>query len=514
MPARGRRSTRGTESAAYAFQIYFDFSGYSDMAIGLGLMIGFVFAKNFDSPYRSQSITEFWRRWHISLSAWLRDYLYVPLGGSRKGPGRTYVNLFIVMLLGGLWHGAAWTFVIWGAIHGTLLAIERMSGKSAIYRGIPAPARIAATFGIVLITWVFFRAASVPDALQYLADMAGLGVPHPGAGLLSGIVYQPYYLGTFLAGGRGRVDRASVVGLGVGADAPPSRRRCGAALPVGRRADDAGLQPVHLFHLLMLLPTRGLVVALFVISAVWPRIIGANRALMEYMESFERRIEQESAIGKALRPRAQQLMTAWLGAGNERVYPGRDGWLFYRPDVEYVTGRGFLEDREFERRVLSASEWTTPPQPDPVLAIVHFKRELEARNIALVVMPTPVKPVIHPEGLAVGPRGTVRNASFARFTAALAQAGVAVFDPADELSRGTGDKYLRTDTHWRPEAMEAVAARLARFIEARWPVVRGRFGSTACSRSRCSKPATSCRCWTCRMDSASIRRNRSGCAAS
>jgi len=185
-------------AAAYAFQIYFDFSGYSDMAIGLGLMIGFVFAKNFDAPYRSQSITEFWRRWHISLSAWLRDYLYVPLGGSRKGSRRTYVNLFIVMLLGGLWHGAAWTFVIWGAIHGTLLAIERVSGKSAIYRGIPAPARVAATFGIVLITWVFFRAASVPNALQYLADMAGLGVPHPGASLLSGIVYQPYYLGTFL----------------------------------------------------------------------------------------------------------------------------------------------------------------------------------------------------------------------------------------------------------------------------------------------------------------------------
>jgi hypothetical protein len=219
----------------------------------------------------------------------------------------------------------------------------------------------------------------------------------------------------------------------------------------------------------MLSPTRGLVVALFVISAVWPRIVGANRALMEYMESFERQTEQESAIGKALRPRAQQLMTAWLGAGNERVYPGRDGWLFYRPDVEYVTGRGFLEEREFDRRVLSASEWTTPPQPDPVLAIVHFKRELEARHIALVVMPTPVKPVIHPEGLAVGSQGTVRNASFARFTAALVQAGVAVFDPADELSRGTGDKYLRTDTHWRPEAMEAVAARLARFIESRWP---------------------------------------------
>jgi alginate O-acetyltransferase complex protein AlgI len=100
-------------AVAYAFQIYFDFSAYSDMAIGLGLMLGFVFPKNFDDPYRSQSMTEFWRRWHISLSTWLRDYLYIPLGGNRKGPRRTYVNLFIVMLLGGLWHGAAWTFVIW-----------------------------------------------------------------------------------------------------------------------------------------------------------------------------------------------------------------------------------------------------------------------------------------------------------------------------------------------------------------------------------------------------------------
>ena len=99
---------------AYAFQIYFDFSGYSDMAIGLGLMLGFVFAKNFDSPYRSKSITEFWRRWHLSLSTWLRDYLYIPLGGNRKGSVRTYINLALVMLLGGLWHGASWNFLIWG----------------------------------------------------------------------------------------------------------------------------------------------------------------------------------------------------------------------------------------------------------------------------------------------------------------------------------------------------------------------------------------------------------------
>jgi alginate O-acetyltransferase complex protein AlgI len=186
---------------AYAFQIYFDFSGYSDMAIGLGLMFGFVFAKNFDSPYRSQSITEFWHRWHISLSTWLRDYLYLPLGGNRKGRTRTYINLFIVMVLGGLWHGAAWNFVIWGALHGAFLAAERLRGKTALYGVLPPPLRVAVTFTIVLMTWVFFRARDLPHAFRYLGDMVALGTPQDGAALLSGIVYQPYYLTTFLLAG-------------------------------------------------------------------------------------------------------------------------------------------------------------------------------------------------------------------------------------------------------------------------------------------------------------------------
>jgi alginate O-acetyltransferase complex protein AlgI len=181
---------------AYAFQIYFDFSGYSDMAIGLGLMLGFVFAKNFDSPYKSQSITEFWRRWHISLSTCLRDYLYVPLGGNRRGRIRTYVNLMAVMLIGGLWHGASWNFLVWGGIHGALLAIERIRGKAAPYGMLPAPLRVALTFGIVLVSWVFFRAATIPAALDYLAAMAGRAEVAPEALLLSGVVYQPYYLGT------------------------------------------------------------------------------------------------------------------------------------------------------------------------------------------------------------------------------------------------------------------------------------------------------------------------------
>jgi alginate O-acetyltransferase complex protein AlgI len=183
--------------AAYAFQIYFDFSGYSDMAIGLGLMLGFVFPKNFDSPYRAESITDFWRRWHISLSTWLRDYLYLPLGGNRKGPARTYVNLVVVMLLGGLWHGAAWNFVLWGGLHGALLAAERARGKRALWAALPRAGRVACTFVAVLVSWVLFRADTLGAALGYFGDLAGLGGAPPAAGLLAGTVYAPYYLLVF-----------------------------------------------------------------------------------------------------------------------------------------------------------------------------------------------------------------------------------------------------------------------------------------------------------------------------
>ena len=181
---------------AYAFQIYFDFSGYSDMAIGLALMLGFVLAKNFDSPYHAQSITEFWRRWNISLSSWLRDYLYLPLGGNRLGARRTYMNLAIVMLLGGLWHGASWNFVIWGALHGGLLAFERAFGKRPFYFALPKALRVGLTFVIVLFTWVFFRAKDLPAALAYCATMLGFGTYDMPALLLSGIIAKPYYLGT------------------------------------------------------------------------------------------------------------------------------------------------------------------------------------------------------------------------------------------------------------------------------------------------------------------------------
>jgi alginate O-acetyltransferase complex protein AlgI len=164
------------------------------MAIGLGLMLGFVFPKNFDSPYKAESITDFWRRWHISLSTWLRDYLYVPLGGNRRGPRRTYANLGTVMVLGGLWHGASWNFVFWGALHGGWLALERAMGKRGPWSALPRPLRIALTFLVVTIGWVFFRAADLPAAGRYLAAMVGAADPGAAAALVPAFIYDRYHL--------------------------------------------------------------------------------------------------------------------------------------------------------------------------------------------------------------------------------------------------------------------------------------------------------------------------------
>jgi alginate O-acetyltransferase complex protein AlgI len=174
-------------TVCYTFQIYFDFSGYSDMAIGLGLIFGFRFPENFRYPYVSRSIREFWRRWHITLSAWFRDYLYIPLGGSRRAPARVYVNLFTVFFLCGLWHGAAWTFVIWGMIHGLFIVLERL-GLERLLGKLPRAAQHAYLMFVVMTAWVFFRAETASHALVYLKAMAGFS-------LGDGIEYHP---GTFL----------------------------------------------------------------------------------------------------------------------------------------------------------------------------------------------------------------------------------------------------------------------------------------------------------------------------
>ena len=173
--------SRGTVIAAvvaYSLQIYCDFSGYSDMAIGIARIIGFDLPENFDMPYLATSITDFWRRWHITFSQWLRDYLYIPLGGNRRGTTRTYVNLTLVMLLGGLWHGAQWTFVAWGLMHGIGLAAHKLwTGKRSMPQrrasGIATLASWAATYAFVCVSWVLFRSPDFSTAASILRKMAG-----------------------------------------------------------------------------------------------------------------------------------------------------------------------------------------------------------------------------------------------------------------------------------------------------------------------------------------------------
>ncbi len=163
---------------SYTLQIYFDFSGYSDMAIGLGKIFGFDFPENFKHPYIATSLTEFWRRWHISLSSWFRDYVYIPLGGSRRGEARTYINLMIVWLLTGIWHGANYTFVVWGLLYGILLMIEKVICAHKAIRKQSLIQRIAGHFYtmiVVTLAWVIFRSDSINDALIYILGMFGRG---------------------------------------------------------------------------------------------------------------------------------------------------------------------------------------------------------------------------------------------------------------------------------------------------------------------------------------------------
>jgi alginate O-acetyltransferase complex protein AlgI len=160
--------------AAYALQIYFDFSAYSDMAIGLARMFGIVLPINFAAPYQATSIIDFWRRWHITLSRFLRDYLYIPLGGNRRGPGRRQLNIFLPMLLGGIWHGAGWTFVIWGACHGLMIVGNHLWRRSRRHRPLPAALAWPLTTLAVFVAWVPFRAADVPTTGRMLAGLIGL----------------------------------------------------------------------------------------------------------------------------------------------------------------------------------------------------------------------------------------------------------------------------------------------------------------------------------------------------
>ncbi len=166
---------------SYSIQIYFDFSGYSDIAIGCAKCIGYDFCPNFNMPYISENVTEFWRRWHISLSSWLKEYLYIPLGGNRKGKLRQHINLFVTMLLGGLWHGANWTFVFWGALHGLALCVDKLIPKRKEKPAVIRILNMVVTFIFVSFLWIFFRADSFSDAWQIIKGIFTLqqGIVQP-----------------------------------------------------------------------------------------------------------------------------------------------------------------------------------------------------------------------------------------------------------------------------------------------------------------------------------------------
>jgi alginate O-acetyltransferase complex protein AlgI len=226
----------------YTVQIYFDFSGYSTMAIGLALMIGFTFPLNFNYPYSSQSMTEFWRRWHMSLSAWFRDYLYVPLGGNRISPLRTYLNLCIVFLLCGLWHGASWNFVLWGAAHGLLLVVERMGFGEVLARA-PRLLRHVYVLFAVMMTWVLFRVDTVGQARRYFKTLFGFG-PEP-------VAAMPlfHYIG---------LDVMLALAIGAAAAGPWGARAVGA---LNRHLVISGIEPARLLALGLLLLASSLSLA-------------------------------------------------------------------------------------------------------------------------------------------------------------------------------------------------------------------------------------------------------------
>jgi alginate O-acetyltransferase complex protein AlgI len=183
----------------FYFQLYFDFSGYSDMAIGLGNMFGFRFVENFASPYKAATFTEFWQRWHLSLTTFLRDYVFIPLGGSKGTKARTARNTMITFLLGGLWHGAAWRYLIWGGAHGAMLVLERLSGKGSLWWFLPRPLQVFLLVAIFQFNWIVFRCATLHDGAEYLRAMFGGRGTTDGQAILDGVVVSPYYVTALLA---------------------------------------------------------------------------------------------------------------------------------------------------------------------------------------------------------------------------------------------------------------------------------------------------------------------------
>ena len=206
-------------------------------------------------------------------------------------------------------------------------------------------------------------------------------------------------------------------------------------------------------------------------SGILSRVFTVNRHLLKEMKGFEETLDDQSIIGKWIRPKIQYVLTAWLGAGNEKAYCGVQSWLFYRPGVDYLSGPPFLHPVQLQKRAAGGSEWATPIEPDPRIAILHLKEQLSHRNIELIIVPTPIKAMIYPEKLShryVGRQTELQNPSYERFKEEMEREGVLVFDAAPLLigakAKGGQVQYLANDTHWRPEAVELTAEKLKDFI--------------------------------------------------
>ena len=291
---------------AYSFQIYFDFSGYSDMAIGLGRMFGIEFLENFDRPYLSRTFTEFWQRWHISLSRFMRDYLFLPLGGNRRGPIRGYANLWIVFLLSGLWHGAAWTFVVWGAYQGLFLSLDRLFWGRVALR-LPRLITVPINFLLLNIGWAFFRAADLEGALAFLgrlfvagragggertlADGARPEPPRPGHDGRGG----PHLLPARRCRARPGPSRSRPAGTSRSAWCRRPSLGLGALRAFLLLARELRLQPLHLLPLLNMRLVRPLLIGAFLLLIALPGLQMRFRFVPEVALSGVR-VESNEAV--------------------------------------------------------------------------------------------------------------------------------------------------------------------------------------------------------------------------
>ena len=457
---------------AYTVQIYFDFAGYSNMAIGLGVVLGFTFPRNFRMPYTSLSITEFWRRWHMSLSSWMRDYLYIPLGGNRGTDLQTYRNLVTVFVLCGVWHGANWTFVLWGVWHGAFLVIERLGLGSILAR---VPAWLSWLYALLAVMggWVLFRAADLPTALDYVASLIGPERRRR---------HQLRHARRPQRKGAGDVDHrlgagrpAALAAANVGAAHPSRRSRHGLDVRASDLLDDhdrvGGLQPVPLFQVLIreMLPRyrRFFAVLSFLLLAtplVWGMVLPDSPDLIlkegrrlaappaapmswDGLRTFPKQVDAYLQDHFGLRHRminTHKDLSHPVLMGNESVLIGRDGRMFALGN-EMVRQSAGLVMRD--QMVTEAADM-----------LAAMRDALANRGIRFLVAVPPNAPTIYQDDLPIWAKSHGRRTEYDLLLDDLAARGVKAVDlrPVLKSLQSKGQEiYLKYDTHWTPRGAVA-----------------------------------------------------------